>query len=249
MPPTLSNKQEERVHEKRIRPQPPKDDKQLKPQTVRQRESLKHRRERGETPHKQTGPVVSGRQLRRRPKHGENKWWRELGLSPQHTSLVNSRGSSTYSDSSATSSENGSSEWPTTQPSTPWYRTPTPYKGHIPKIMVTDAEPSPAALDPCMQPNKDYEKHMQSLSNSTPTLSNSMPSLSSCMPTLFSAEKKQQQRRVNPKSPRWQPSPHSSDYLVKLPELRVSNCQMTRSSSCDLPSKKTLPKLPRSLYF
>lgn len=237
MPPIVTKKQEERVLEKRS--QQSEEEKSLKPLTVRryklERESLRHRREREATPHKQIGPVVLGRQPRRRPRHGENKWWRDLGLSAQHTPLINSQSLSTYSQSSATSSENGFSECLSSRPSTPRYSTPTPYKGHIPKIMVTDAESSSVALDrnPCMLSNKDYQKHMQTLSNS--------------MPTLF---KRHQQRKVHsPKSPSWQPPSHCSDNLVKLPQLSISNCQMTRSSSCDLPSNKTLPKLPRSIHF
>ena len=181
------------------------------------------------------------RQPRRRPKHGENKWRRELALSPQHTPPLDLRSASVFSDCSATSSRNVSPELPLPSGS-PCQTTPTPQHGHIPKIVVTDTElppmsptplPPTSPLTPIPTPMLNNMKYVRPLSNSLPSLINTGKRRTK--KTVFP-------HKVSPLAPC-----HSTDSLVKLPKLTtMSNCQMTRTSSCDTPGNRRLPKLARA---
>ena len=185
----LANKREEKELEKKLIALETEEEEKLKTLTKRQhkieRESLKQKLER---------EVQTRGTHRARPKHGDNKWKRNLALAryptPPETSLINhshheTRRSSCdfhFSGSSDSSQEDGSSS--NTNDAMPsLLQPPTPHphftssstncspiyrRRTIPTIMITDMDRR--RLSPLMLRNQDYMERVQELSHSMPTL-------------------------------------------------------------------------------
>ena len=186
----LANKREEKGLEKKLIALKAEEEEQLKSLTARQ-----HRFER-ESFKQQQREVHTRSTHRTRPKHGDNKWKRNLALAryptPPEIRLIShthheTRRSScdfNWSGSSDSSQEDGSSSsTDNTMPSLLQVQSPTPYphltssstncspiyrRRTIPTITVTDMDRR--RLSPLMLGNQDYMERVQVLSHSMPTL-------------------------------------------------------------------------------